>query len=285
MLSGNSGCSLADLARHQAEGVWYERNAAARCCCILADSMCPKPESDGGVLLLASGAGAQGYTCCADCMQNNVSTSLSHLDVGGCSPSRPLSPDCRCLIVRPPPIVQLDSDGRCDSAPHFLLNASSDPKMVLTMVWILATCCLALAVNWCSFGLIGKTSPTTFQVCQLPCKIGRRMDTKVGEMSPSGISHRPKSDEGIIDMAKTPCTHKLSVAGGGTRQDLSRAHWRVRHVSCLGWQHATTLQQRGRSLGRYARRDPLRASETGTSIVVLLLQDTRPRLSSLCPPV
>ncbi|EOD25384.1 hypothetical protein EMIHUDRAFT_56371, partial [Emiliania huxleyi CCMP1516] len=29
---------------------------------------------------------------------------------------------------------------------------------------ILATCFLALLVNWCSFGLIGKTSPITFQV-------------------------------------------------------------------------------------------------------------------------
>lgn len=76
-----------------------------------------------------------------------------------CALSLSLMVESFCLLPG-----QLDSDGRCDSAPHFLLNASSDPKMVLTMVWILATCCLALAVNWCSFGLIGKTSPTTFQV-------------------------------------------------------------------------------------------------------------------------
>jgi len=32
------------------------------------------------------------------------------------------------------------------------------------MWFVLFTCFLALAVNWCSFGLIGRTSPITFQV-------------------------------------------------------------------------------------------------------------------------
>ena len=44
-----------------------------------------------------------------------------------------------------------------------LSNAPNHGKRgVLTLV--LLTCLLALCVNWCSFGLIGRTSPITFQV-------------------------------------------------------------------------------------------------------------------------
>jgi len=58
----------------------------------------------------------------------------------------------------------LDETGRCDTAPLYLLNAASSPAMVSTLWYVLVTCFLALLVNWCSFGLIGKTSATTFQV-------------------------------------------------------------------------------------------------------------------------
>merc|ERR1712087_735063 len=51
----------------------------------------------------------------------------------------------------------------CDSALEFLAKFA-DPEIASTMWLVLGTCFLALAVNWCSFGLIGKTSPITFQV-------------------------------------------------------------------------------------------------------------------------
>lgn len=42
--------------------------------------------------------------------------------------------------------------------------AAGEPKHVRVMWIVLATCFLALAVNLCSFGLIGRTSAITFQV-------------------------------------------------------------------------------------------------------------------------
>ena len=54
----------------------------------------------------------------------------------------------------------------CDSAPVFLKRAALHPhgKEREAVGFVLVTCFLALAVNWCSFGLIGRTSPITFQV-------------------------------------------------------------------------------------------------------------------------
>lgn len=54
----------------------------------------------------------------------------------------------------------------CDSALQFLQHAFMYPDSVekRAMWFVLVTCFLALAVNWCSFGLIGRTSPITFQV-------------------------------------------------------------------------------------------------------------------------
>jgi len=60
---------------------------------------------------------------------------------------------------------QLDGRGECsDSTMAFLSQwrAGRVPDGIVGT--ILATCFLALLVNWCSFGLIGKTSPITFQV-------------------------------------------------------------------------------------------------------------------------
>jgi len=59
-----------------------------------------------------------------------------------------------------------DGANPCDSALAFLQSAVAAPegKAASTMGVVLVTCFLALAVNWCSFGLIGNTSPTTFQV-------------------------------------------------------------------------------------------------------------------------
>lgn len=50
---------------------------------------------------------------------------------------------------------------RCDSATDFLFTSSKRNK---TVHLIFGTCMLALLVNFSSFGLIGNTSPTTFQV-------------------------------------------------------------------------------------------------------------------------
>ena len=41
---------------------------------------------------------------------------------------------------------------------------ASEPTHTHTLMLVLGTCFLALLVNWCSFGLIGRTSPITFQV-------------------------------------------------------------------------------------------------------------------------
>jgi len=41
---------------------------------------------------------------------------------------------------------------------------ASEPTHAHTLMLVLGTCFLALLVNWCSFGLIGRTSPITFQV-------------------------------------------------------------------------------------------------------------------------
>ncbi len=53
----------------------------------------------------------------------------------------------------------------CDTATEFFLSAFNGNERSQRTLWIvLATCFLALAVNLCSFGLIGKTSAITFQV-------------------------------------------------------------------------------------------------------------------------
>merc|ERR1711935_912300 len=52
---------------------------------------------------------------------------------------------------------------------------ASEPTHTHTLTLVLGTCFLALLVNWCSFGLIGRTSPITFQVggyCLFPAKAG-----------------------------------------------------------------------------------------------------------------
>merc|ERR1711957_639566 len=43
-------------------------------------------------------------------------------------------------------------------------SEASEPTHSHTLMLVLGTCFLALLVNWCSFGLIGRTSPITFQV-------------------------------------------------------------------------------------------------------------------------
>ena len=53
----------------------------------------------------------------------------------------------------------------CDTAAEFFRSAfAGDEKQQRTLWIVLATCFLALAVNLCSFGLIGRTSAITFQV-------------------------------------------------------------------------------------------------------------------------
>ena len=50
--------------------------------------------------------------------------------------------------------------GECRTAVSFLMDYERN-STVLGLVF--ATCFIALAVNWCSFGLIGRTSAITFQ--------------------------------------------------------------------------------------------------------------------------
>ena len=50
------------------------------------------------------------------------------------------------------------------TVPVFVREAAASDDGVRTLGLVLATCFLALAVNFCSFGLIGRTSPITFQV-------------------------------------------------------------------------------------------------------------------------
>jgi len=58
-----------------------------------------------------------------------------------------------------------DGASVCDSSAAFMSAASAGhPVKRHVMVLVLGTCFLALAVNLCSFGLIGRTSPITFQV-------------------------------------------------------------------------------------------------------------------------
>jgi len=53
----------------------------------------------------------------------------------------------------------------CDTAVSFFQSAFGGDETKQRTLWIvLATCFLALAVNLCSFGLIGRTSAITFQV-------------------------------------------------------------------------------------------------------------------------
>jgi len=54
----------------------------------------------------------------------------------------------------------------CDSAVAYVRTAMAHPfgGKAHTMKLALVTCFLALSVNWCSFGLIGRTSAITFQV-------------------------------------------------------------------------------------------------------------------------
>jgi len=65
------------------------------------------------------------------------------------------------VCYTPPPV------GACDSATAFIMEAMdpiSGTAKMQTLWLVLVTCFLALAVNWCSFGLIGRTGPITFQV-------------------------------------------------------------------------------------------------------------------------
>lgn len=53
----------------------------------------------------------------------------------------------------------------CERSIDFFQSAfGGDQGKMRTLTLVLGTCFLALAVNLCSFGLIGRTSPTTFQV-------------------------------------------------------------------------------------------------------------------------
>ena len=54
-----------------------------------------------------------------------------------------------------------ERSGECRTAVSFLMDYERN-STVLGLVF--ATCFIALAVNWCSFGLIGRTSAITFQV-------------------------------------------------------------------------------------------------------------------------
>jgi len=56
------------------------------------------------------------------------------------------------------------SDAPCSSALGFFSEAATSEAKMYTLKLVLCTCFLALLVNFCSFGLIGRTGPITFQV-------------------------------------------------------------------------------------------------------------------------
>ena len=65
----------------------------------------------------------------------------------------------------PPPRASAGSPtAAARSGAVFVREAAASDDGVRTLGLVLATCFLALAVNFCSFGLIGRTSPITFQV-------------------------------------------------------------------------------------------------------------------------
>ena len=82
---------------------------------------------------------------------------------------------------------------------------------IFVLKLVLGTCFLALMVNFCSFGLIGRTSPITFQVGPLPEPVGR---SRPRSLVPLGVHTHPSP---ITDPLRT-----LSARWWGTR----------RHASC-----------------------------------------------------
>jgi len=69
-----------------------------------------------------------------------------------------LATECYCYSETP-------KHKPCDTALRFFELAFAGDEVKQHTLWIvLGTCFLALAVNLCSFGLIGRTSPVTFQV-------------------------------------------------------------------------------------------------------------------------
>lgn len=69
-----------------------------------------------------------------------------------------IATECYCLDNKIPGLP-------CDTATHFFELAYLGDEVKRHTLWlVLGTCFLALAVNLCSFGLIGRTSPITFQV-------------------------------------------------------------------------------------------------------------------------
>jgi len=69
-----------------------------------------------------------------------------------------LATECYCYDAAP-------AAAPCDTALCFFELAFAGDAVKQHVLWVvLGTCFLALAVNLCSFGLIGRTSPITFQV-------------------------------------------------------------------------------------------------------------------------
>ena len=122
-------------------------------------------------------------------------------------------------------------DGSCPKlVQDFVLEAAASDDGVRTLGLVLATCFLALAVNFCSFGLIGRTSPITFQVVGhlKTCLVlvgGYVLFT--GQAHPQAAApeqHRRRlGRDGRLRALRPPQARRLAVAGRLLRLHLPRA--------------------------------------------------------------
>lgn len=101
-----------------------------------------------------------------------------------------------------------DTPVPCDSALNFFQGALAGDVVKQHTLWlVLGTCFLALAVNLCSFGLIGRTSPITFQV------VGHMKTCLVlaggYAMFPPKVPHRSNQAQGVVTLARTVPRHVL----------------------------------------------------------------------------
>ena len=152
----------------------------------------------------------------------------------------------------------------CVTAIDFF-NAWSDPAHMHTLWLVLGTCFLALLVNFCSFGLIGRTSPITFQVVGhlKTCLVlvggyvlfpSKQQDTQqlynniAGVTVPPFAPAKPKVALGSLATDLCPRAHRLrrwplsaasSTAMSNTRRGRARTTASTRAAPAVSWACST----------------------------------------------
>jgi solute carrier family 35 protein E3 len=145
----------------------------------------------------------------------------------------------------------------CDTATVFFQEAIGGNGGHQHTLWIvLSTCFLALAVNLCSFGLIGKTSPITFQVSERPPRQphtpAHPQRSSTEERSPTNVTRSP---------FLPACSLSRAHAGGGPREDVPRACRWLHALSRQAVGHRTADEQHHGCERRDGRCDPLWPSQ------------------------